>query len=706
VDDIEVRTNGPHRLNVQVKTGLTLSRATAARKPAAGQAPLPPLASAIDQAVRASTHELENGTGAELRDIVPYVIVAGPGSSAPVAEHLPKVLDRLRTLRAGEPLARAAKNAEETTALTTVVDIVRSSLRRTGRRVPKSQDIRAVLARIQIDARAARDPGTFEREAKLLLRNAILRDTTQSSVAWDALVALGRHLATTRQRADRRTIRAALTARGIRLRAPESYRSDIERLATHSRKARERLEDYTFIKLGSKAIRVSREAEQAAEAAVRVGSVLIVGAPGAGKSGVLVSVADELHRQGNDVLMLDASTLASHSAGALKGELGLQHDLGEVLANWIPESAGFLILDALDVARGETAARTLRELIADVRRHASHWQIVASVREYELRHNPDLGSLFPLITGSTSLAGVAVLPGLERIRHIAVTDFDDVEMRAISAQSQIIKDLFDSAPPRLAALLRNPFNLRLAAELLDSGVSATSLRGIKLRVELLDRYWQARVIAKPDPRDSDARESVLRAACQRMVQLRRLSVDRADLTENPAAGRPLSEVLEANVLKTFAASAGALPDRSILTFPHHVLFDYAVARLLLRGSSHAHAERLADDPDLVLMVRPSLVLHFQWLWSRDSTDVTRTEFWTGVFAMFAKSAIRTTAQIVGPGVAVELTESTSDLAPLTASLRSADPATRTVAERVLQYIVGAITAAPLPSPTASLTAKR
>lgn len=151
-----------------------------------------------------------------------------------------------------------------------------------------------------------------------------------------------------------------------------------------------------------------------------------------------------------------------------------------------------------------------------------------------------------------------------------------------------------------------------------------------------------------------------------------------------------------HVLREFATSATAAPDRAVLTFSHHVLFDYAVARLLLRGTPDALVARLTSDPDLVLMVRPSVVLHFQRLWAHDPDDVARGAFWDTVFATFRASGVRATAQIIGPTVAAELARAVADLARVTTALGAADVDTRTAAEHTLRHIVGALVAALLP----------
>jgi hypothetical protein len=87
-------------------------------------------------------------------------------------------------------------------------------------------------------------------------------------------------------------------------------------------------------------------------------------------------------------------------------------------------------------------------------------------------------------------------------------------------------ELYDSASVELRAPLRVPFNLRLAADLLGSGVNARELAPIRSQIELLNRYWRHRIIGTTG---GDDREAVLSRATQNMVDRRRLQVDRTAL---------------------------------------------------------------------------------------------------------------------------------------------------------------------------------
>ncbi|MCP4675776.1 MAG: ATP-binding protein, partial [Deltaproteobacteria bacterium] len=79
-------------------------------------------------------------------------------------------------------------------------------------------------------------------------------------------------------------------------------------------------------------------------------SLLVVGEPGSGKSGVLYKLAKELkENEGDkrDVVFLAVDRIAAENLEGLRNELGLKHNLRDVLKNWPGVKPGFLIIDAL-----------------------------------------------------------------------------------------------------------------------------------------------------------------------------------------------------------------------------------------------------------------------------------------------------------------------------------------------------------------------
>jgi hypothetical protein len=79
---------------------------------------------------------------------------------------------------------------------------------------------------------------------------------------------------------------------------------------------------------------------------------------------------------------------------ALRNELGLEHELITVLDHWPSTQAGYVVIDALDAARTAGAVRTLYTLMDLIIKRANRWRVIASVRKFDLRHNPKLQQLF------------------------------------------------------------------------------------------------------------------------------------------------------------------------------------------------------------------------------------------------------------------------------------------------------------------------
>ena len=96
-----------------------------------------------------------------------------------------------------------------------------------------------------------------------------------------------------------------------------------------------------------------------------------------------------------------------------------------------------------------------------------------------------------------------------------------------------------------------PFNLRLLAELLGSGVTADDLTPLRTQLDLLEKYWQWRVIGSD--RHGNEREDILRNACEKMVDARALRLDRAALTQTSASPQ-LDELLSNQVLVEWQSS--------------------------------------------------------------------------------------------------------------------------------------------------------
>src|SRR5438552_11059982 len=138
-------------------------------------------------------------------------------------------------------------------------------------------------------------------------------------------------------------------------------------------------------------IKIHRKVTEILAVSAERGSLVVVGEPGAGKSGALHDFVEQLEKDGREFLFIavDRLSLAAGSLGQLRTDLGLDHELLEVLRNWHSERPPLLIIDSLDAARGEAAGNVLRDLIGYVSGQLPKWHVVASVREFDLRYSTD-----------------------------------------------------------------------------------------------------------------------------------------------------------------------------------------------------------------------------------------------------------------------------------------------------------------------------
>ncbi len=675
VDDLMLTTDAGCVAYVQVKRSVALSRDGHSM-----------LASAMDQfvrqflAARAATEGSRDAPDAANDRIV---LVVGAGAPATVRVTLRETLDRVRAFP-GDKLSGDGLGVERRRALESVVQHVRSSWRAAAGSDPSRRDVRELLNLVHVETIEVGDGERDERSAKDILRRSVLEAPEQASEAWLVLINEGLRLIQTHGHADRTRLLTVLNSAGVGVRAPRSYRKDIRRLGNHSDRVTSLLAEHVSIRLGTERVRIARPYVSLLRDAAETGPVLVVGEPGAGKSGVLRSLFETLREEGRQVVVLAAQQPPFVSPGDLRAELRLDHDVVEVLANWPGTRPAFLLVDALDAARTEASAAALRTLIREVGERTDRWHVVASMREYDARHSRELALIFK---GEPPNAPVTPLAGgsFARIRHMVVGRLTDDELGQIAELGALdLARLLESAPAPVAELLHNPFNLRLVAELLESGTNPKAIREVGSQLDLLDLYWQERVEGGGGKHDAPARQALLREAVTAMSRDRVLHVDQ-DVVESVASGRHLYDLLSEQVLVEWKPRPEDAPRSSTFAFAHHVLFDYAVARLLLRRDAGRLAAFLAADPAFVLLGRPSLVMHFHYLWALDQPGGAREEFWETALDVCDPPGIPEIGKLIGPGVAAEIGITVQEFEPLLVALADPDDSVRTSAENALAY---------------------
>ncbi len=315
VDDLLVGCSGGGQVFAQIKRTLQLS-----------SAPNSNFASVLDQFVRQfiAGRNKTGGSRSMGRPLDPrhdrLVLITSPTSSQPIRIHLRNVLGRVRHLTPGQPLDAAATNDKEQKALSTVTEHIRRSWQALLNLEPSDQELRQLLSTIWVHELDVSDGGSGEREAKSLLRYAILRDPDQADQAWRTLIALCADYAARRSGADRVALQRELLNTGLDLKAPRSYKEDIGRLRRHSQQTLAALAHLAEIRVGSTTIKVRRACTGALKQGADERSTLVVGEPGAGKSGALHDFVTVLHEGGRDYVFLAVDRLAAQSLGELRGD--------------------------------------------------------------------------------------------------------------------------------------------------------------------------------------------------------------------------------------------------------------------------------------------------------------------------------------------------------------------------------------------------
>jgi hypothetical protein len=691
VDDVNAVTSDDGMLFVQVKRSIDLSsKSTSA------------FAESLDQFVR-QQHACaqRDQTHAWSRPLSPardrLVLATRSASSSKITEVLPRLLRGLRDRDDVNTLRQlATSELERTVAITTETNLKRS-WKATYGKAPTSQELGALLRLIWVQQLDLETDGRDRTHILEQFRIHILEDPTQADSAFSELFKLMARLRADRSGiGDKARLLQVLAGAGIRLLALPEYRRDVAALRKWTGLRLGPAPRFTRLLEDDATLTIERTVWPALQDVAESRSLLLVGEPGAGKSGLTYRLAATLRADNRDVLFLPVDLLNVETFSGLQQELGISHDLGEVLSNWPGSKPGLLIVDALDAARKGETQTLLREVIAGLFQMSnSRWTVIASVRKYDLRQGTEWSRLF---RGNPPIPN-HVDPEFGYVSHVFVERLVDSEVAQIAASFPALQDLYSGASDKLRDLLRNIFNLHLLAELLRAGVAGATLSTISTQPELLDNYWRHRV--RRDDGKYDTREAALTIIASEMIDTQTLRVLRASVRARLPSSDVLVDLERHGIIR--AEDRDDQPDEDVLLFSHHILFDYAVARLVFRrGRDAAHlVGLLRTRREIALMLSPSLSLALADAWG---LGVERRAFWNLAFALAEESDLPGVARLAAPMVVAELANEIDVLLPLLDALITSEPR-KSAAELFLQNLIGAIfvrmrSGAPLIGPSA------
>jgi hypothetical protein len=216
----------------------------------------------------------------------------------------------------------------------------------------------------------------------------------------------------------------------------------------------------------------------------------------------------------------------------------------------------------------------------------------------------------------------------------------------------------------------------------DATTQLFTVTAIRTQPELLATYWNHRI--RQEDGKHDDREHALRVAVSDMIADKSLQASRTRVLPQ-IKSEALVDLERSDILRQEDVSVGRANDDSLL-FTHHILFDYAVARLIFRRGRDADAvvQLLKDERALSLMLNPSLSLALADAWTAGGD---RRDFWKLAFKLARETSLPAVARLVAPAVAAEAALEIGDLAPLANSLKGVQAG---AAINFSQNLVGAL----------------
>ena len=584
--------------------------------------------------------------------------ISSSGGAAPT-KHLPAVLDAHRAEAFDSPLAKfiSGRSPDQRRVFETLCEVSKSAWAKHKGKEATEEQLRELIRLMYVELYDFGAGLRHDRAADRDLRGHVVSNPSQAPKAWRALEKIFERNNKSGLTATPASLRRELAEAGIQLALPSDYASDIERLQQLTERNIKLLEEHTSLPFGTGGtcrIHIDRTDElNSLIAGARATDLLLTGEPGCGKSGLIHDTAAMFRENGTQVVLLLAEEMARR-LGETGNLLGLDHSLTEVLENWPAGESGMLLTDALDSVRETAAQREIRALLRDVRAANCGWKIVASVREFDLKHGRELREAFPGggIPGHDS-------PDFSGVSHFYLRGLTDDQLDDLGHRRPEIVPFLDSARanPKSASLHKSPFYLRLASELLSAGVAPARVADWNSPAVLLRKFWENRVGGD----NAESRIAALALICRTMVKDRTMVLAMQEVSFGVGELVAFNDLRSRGILQSPSLLHGDQIGAETIRFSHHLLHDYAVARTYIPTVPDRFCSFVRKQTLLPIFYRQSFMFALEEIWDADQT---RKTFWTTVFDLEGTATLHGLSRILGPLIAARRVEQFRDLEPL------------------------------------------
>ena len=324
VDDVNARTSHDGVIYAQAKRTVHLS-----------EAPNSALVKALDQFVRQHKDCEDKASKYAPRTLDSskdrLALVTRRAGGKKIIEILDRLLRAVRLDAAKNCLADAQNSAEEKEVAETVDRILCARWQAVHGTAPSPDQLAGLLRLIWVQHLDLEDGQVDAIAAQDALTASVLANAANGPSAFASLIKTCATLRADKATIDLNALQKTLTGDGISLVALPTYRNDVDALQKWTEGRFRVAHRHTRLIEDKPKTEIKRDVLQKLRAAAAKDDLLLVGNPGAGKSGLTYALASYFIGKRRDIVLLPVDWLYADHLSDVWRELGITHPLAEVL---------------------------------------------------------------------------------------------------------------------------------------------------------------------------------------------------------------------------------------------------------------------------------------------------------------------------------------------------------------------------------------